>query len=452
MKKDNGTWLLGAAVLALGAAALTFGRPVTTSRPAASVLTVGPRVSVAARWITHTDSLKKGESVVALLQRAGIEHDDAMRAIRAASSLDERKIPAGITITTRASQDSAPSEIVFQLAVDRLVRLSRLASNEWAETEERLPWTTDTVAVAGVIQSTLVGAIADGAKEFPEKVRAELAYALADILEYRVDLSRDLQPGDSVHVLIERQRAPNGMVRPGQILAARLHVDGRAIETVHFESGATRESYFDGDGKSMRAAFLRAPLAFRRISSVFGTRKHPILGVWKKHSGTDYAASSGTPVRALGDGKVVFAGWKGGYGNVIEIRHNNGMVTRYGHLRGFAAGIKRGASVAISRTIGFVGMTGLATGPHLHFEVLVNGVSRDSRVALRNIVGEPLSASDRASFAALKNQLFASLDSRLASKSLASLGAVLPPTDGIRYFYTDFDSDFDRDGFPEDNH
>jgi murein DD-endopeptidase MepM/ murein hydrolase activator NlpD len=424
LKTDRvATWLLGGAAIALAAAALNYGRPVP-DRPAASVLSAGPRVSIAQRWRTRTDSLKRGESLVAVLQRAGVTNDDAMTALRAARTIDPRKVPTGTTITTSAdSANAAPSEIVFHLAVDRLVRLSRTATNGWSEKVERLAWTTDTVAVAGVIRTTLTGAIASGAVAFPERVRTELAYALADILEYRIDLSRDLQPGDSVHVLLERQRA-NGMVRPGQILAARLFVEGKNIETVHFQGRDAANSYFDGDGKSMRAAFLRAPLAFRRISSVFGARKHPILGVWKQHAGTDYAAAAGTPVRALGNGVVIFAGWKGGYGNVVEIRHPNGMVTRYGHMRAFAEGIKRGASVAISRTIGFVGMTGLATGPHLHFEVLVNGQSRDSRIALKNITGEPLSTRDLVSFTSLKNKLFASMSARLAA-NVATIGGTM---------------------------
>ncbi len=417
--KRLASWCAAAATLALGAAALTFGRPVP-DRPAATVLAAGPRALVPARFRIHTDSLRRGESIVALLQRAGMNPDDARQALHAAVALDPRKVPAGTTITTSAAIDSLPSEIVFKLSVDRLIRLSRSATNRWSEREERLQWTTDTVAVAGVVHSTLTAAIAEGATAFPERLRTELAYALADILEYRIDLSRDLHTGDSIYVLLERQRALNGLVRAGQILAARLNVAGKSIETVHFEGHETRSAYFDGDGKSMNAAFLRAPLAFRRISSVFGIRKHPILGVWKQHTGTDYAASSGTPVRALGDGTVIYAGWKGGYGNVVEIRHHNGMVTRYGHLRAFAAGVKNGASVAISRTIGFVGMTGLATAPHLHFEVLVNGVSRDSRVALRNITGEPLAIGDLASFGALKNRLFASLAAHLVASTSAN--------------------------------
>ena len=357
------------------------------------------------------DTLRKGEALSVALQRAGVSPLEAADALRAASAIDSRRIRAGTQITARVEPDSGTSEIIFQLAIDRIVRLTRsnVGTSDWTEKEELLPWSTDTVVVGGVVTSTLTGAIAAGADAFPERVRTELAYALADILEYRVDLSRDLQKGDSVRVLVERQVAPNGMVRPGNIIAARLTVDGRSVETMRFAQG-TRASYYDGEGKSMRAAFLRAPLAFRRISSVFGLRRHPILGVTRAHQGTDYAAAAGTPVRALGDGRVIFAGWKGGYGRVIEIRHTNGYVTRYGHLKGFASGIKAGTSVAISRTIGFVGATGLATAPHLHFEVLVGGKHRDPRVALRNVTGEPLAAAQRAEFVALKARLFAQLD------------------------------------------
>jgi murein DD-endopeptidase MepM/ murein hydrolase activator NlpD len=146
-------------------------------------------------------------------------------------------------------------------------------------------------------------------------------------------------------------------------------------------------------------------------------RKHPILNTVRRHAGTDYAASAGTPVRALGDGVVIFAGWRGGYGRTLEIRHRNGFVTRYAHLKGFAAGIKRGTSVSISRTVGYVGATGLATAPHLHFEVLVGGVHRDPRVALRNVTGEPLATRDREAFSALRSALFTRLEAAIAANA-----------------------------------
>lgn len=412
MTSSRGKLLIAAGCLGLGAAAIAIGRPVT-ERPAASVLAAGPRVSVASRWRERVDTIHKGEPLSRVLERAGLDPKDAASALLASQSINARNIRAGTMITTRVNPDSGNSEIVFQLAIDRVVRLTRSAASAWSEKEERLPWTTDTVLIGGVVNSTLVNAIADGAASFPAAQRMELAYALAEVLEYRVDLSRDLQKGDSVRVLVERQQTPTGLVRTGNIIAARLTVDGKPIETMRFEQNS-RVSYFDGEGKSMRAAFLRAPLAFRRISSLFGMRKHPILGIVRAHQGIDYAAASGTPVRALGNGRVIFAGWKGGYGRVVEIRHTNGYVTRYGHLSAFGSGIRAGAPVSISQTIGKVGASGLATAPHLHFEVLVGGKHRNPSQAFKNQTGEPLAPSQRAAFDALKARLLTALEGRSA--------------------------------------
>ena len=269
----------------------------------------------------------------------------------------------------------------------------------------------DTVMVAGVIKSSLFSALDKSGTELPKSARAELAFSLADIFEYRVDMSRDFQVGDKFQVLVERLQKPNGAIIVNKVLGARLAMSGNEIEAIRFDSRAANGEYFDGSGKSLRASFLRAPVNFRRISSLFGGRRHPVLGVWRRHKGTDYAASSGTPVRAIGDGVVIFAGRKGGYGNVIDIRHRNGFVSRYGHLRNFSKGISRGKRVTIGSTIGAVGQTGLATGPHLHFEILVNGVQRDPRIALQMKGGEPIPSSERGVFQQLRSRTLATLAS-----------------------------------------
>ena len=266
----------------------------------------------------------------------------------------------------------------------------------------------DTLTLSGTIQSSLFSALdksSDGS--LPRAERAELAFSLADIFEYRVDMSKDLQVGDKFHILVERLQKPNGAIIVNKILGARLALSGNEVEAIRFDSRAASGQYFDGSGKSLRAAFLRAPVAFRRISSIFGGRRHPVLGIWRKHKGTDYAAAMGTPVRAVGDGVVVFAGRKGGYGNVIDIRHRNGFVSRYGHLRSFAKGIQRGTHVTIGSTIGAVGMSGLATGPHLHFEILVNGVQRDPKIALQMKGGDPIPSSEKGVFQELRNRTLA---------------------------------------------
>jgi murein DD-endopeptidase MepM/ murein hydrolase activator NlpD len=211
-------------------------------------------------------------------------------------------------------------------------------------------------------------------------------------------------------------------VRVGEVLALTFTTGSRTTEAVRHASAAGRARYFDADGKSLEAAFLRAPLQFRRISSNFGMRRHPILGVWRQHAGTDYAASSGTPIRSIGDGVVVFAGRRGGYGNAVDVRHANGYVSRYGHMRGFAKGLSRGDRVSIGQTIGYVGATGLATAPHLHFEILVAGRQRDPRQALQRVEGKPLDATERADFLRSRTLLMALLERGLTPDTLLAIG------------------------------
>jgi murein DD-endopeptidase MepM/ murein hydrolase activator NlpD len=357
----------------------------------------------------HVDTLRSGETLSALFARGGVSGGPLTRLLQE-SSIDERRAPAGIAITIRSrAQDSTPSEIILKLSVDRLIHLRHLETG-WTAIEERLPWHTDTVVVGGAIRSTLYDAMDSAATDMPRAARAELVWALADIYEYRVDMSRDLHPDDAFRVMFERATGPEGVVRIGKILAARFQVNGAVMETVRFPSGDAHEEYFDREGRSMRAAFLRAPVQFRRISSGFGMRLHPILGIWRRHTGTDYAADAGTPVRAVGAGIVTIAGREGGYGRLVQIRHRNGFVTRYGHLRAFAAGIHEGVTVDIGQTIGYVGMSGLATAPHLHFEVLVYGVQRDPHSALAAVRGTPVPDSLRAEFEAARVRLLAELD------------------------------------------
>ncbi len=268
----------------------------------------------------------------------------------------------------------------------------------------------DTVAVTGTIRSSLYSALDQFSDTvLPRGQRLRLAWLLADIYEYRVDMSKDLQVGDKFGVVLERVQEPTGGVYANKILGATMELSGKEIQAIHFRSNVAGGEYFDAEGKSMRAEFLRAPLNFRRISSVFGMRRHPVLGRWRAHKGTDYAASSGTPVRSVGDGVVIFAGRKGGYGNVIDIRHRNGYVSRYAHLRAFGKGVRRGGRVGIGSTIGYVGMTGLASGPHLHFEVLVSGVQKNPRVALQMRGGEPIGSGERGTFLQQRNRALAFL-------------------------------------------
>jgi murein DD-endopeptidase MepM/ murein hydrolase activator NlpD len=366
-------------------------------------------------WKLRFDTLGRGESLQSLLRRGGLTDTAATRVLQAATSLDKRRIPAGMPVTIRSdAADSTPSEVTLQLSVDRLLHLRR-SGDAWAGLEERVPWTTDTIVVGGTIASNLYAAMDASAKnDLPAGARQQLAWALADVYEYRVDMSRDLQVGDEFKVIAERSIAPTGGMRIGRVIAATFKLSGSSIDAVRFSSESVTGDFFDQDGKSMRAAFLRAPLEFRRISSIFGRREHPILGGVRQHKGTDYAADAGTPVRAIGDGVVIHEGWSNGYGNVVEIRHRNGYVTRYGHLSRFGSSVRVGTHVTIGQVIAFVGATGLSTGPHLHFEVLVNGEQRDPRLALKQTGGDPIPVSERATFSQVRDRLLASIGSTAA--------------------------------------
>ena len=398
-------------ILVVGA---LYGTPqLPQKKPAEEILVAQQsRTAPLAFLRQRVDTLGSGESLSGVFARGGVSQLLVSEALKTLTVIDPNHVRAGMAITFRSdSPDSAPSEIVLQLGIDRLLHLERTGTT-WTEREERLPWTTDTLVLAGAIGSTLYEAMdSSGARVLPAPARQQLTWSLADVFEYKIDMSRDLQPGDAFRVMVERSTSSAGAVRVGRILAATFTLSGTELQAIRYRSGAVSGDFFDQDGRSLRAAFLRAPLEFRRISSNFGGRMHPILGIWKQHKGTDYAASMGTPVRAIGDGVVVRAGWGNGYGNVLELRHRNGFVTRYGHLRGFAAGVHVGSRVTIGETVAYVGTTGLSTAPHLHFEVLVDGVQRDPRMALLNHGGDPVPRAERAAFERQRTQLLAALQS-----------------------------------------
>jgi murein DD-endopeptidase MepM/ murein hydrolase activator NlpD len=230
------------------------------------------------------------------------------------------------------------------------------------------------------------------------------------MFQWDIDFILDVQPGDSF-VVTYRELYQNGVyVKDGPILAASFVNQGRSYAAVRYVDSEGAARYFTPDGRSLHKAFLRAPVEFTRVSSKFNsTRYHPILNLIRAHKGTDYAAPMGTPVRAAGDGRVGYAGPKGGYGNVVEIEHSRNITTVYGHLSRFAKGTRPGARVTQGQVIAYVGMTGLATGPHLHYEYRVNGVFKNPQtVPLPD--ASPIEARFREDFLAKSAPLLATLE------------------------------------------
>ena len=226
---------------------------------------------------------------------------------------------------------------------------------------------------------------------------------------YSIDFQRDIQPGDQFEVLFDQEVNENGdVVRSKGVRFAMLTVSGQEIPIYRFETEHGTD-YYDPSGESIRRLLMRTPIDGARMSSGFGMRQHPILGYSRMHQGVDFAAPTGTPIYAAGNGVVEMAGWNGGYGNFVRIRHSGGIKTAYAHLNDFKSGLSQGDRVSQGDVIGYVGTTGQSTGPHLHYEVLRNGEQVDP-MSLDLPTGDVLEGDERERF----NHYVASVDRQFA--------------------------------------
>jgi len=360
--------ILAGAGVALVASVWLVARP----RP----LTAPPLV-VTQAYDVFTDTLRADQTLGDVLQRAGITGRTYGALLAAAHVLDARRLRPGLVFEFRRPKtDSVADRISVRTGPEQRIWLTRTGTS-WAERVENIAWSMVRERVTGTITDNLYDALDRAIPDsvLPPAQRVALAWAIADVYDWEVDFTRDVRAGDRVEVLFERLESPTGEKRFGRILAARVDVARTPNFAFRFAGvDSARAGYYDESGRSLRRAFLRAPLAFRRISSGFGNRYHPVLHRWRKHEGIDYAAAYGTPVRATADGTVIRLAYQAdGYGRMIELRHANGIRTIYGHLSAYARGLHAGQRVTQSETIGFVGSTGLSTGPHLHYEFLVNG-------------------------------------------------------------------------------
>ena len=243
----------------------------------------------------------------------------------------------------------------------------------------------------------------------------DLIMSMANILGYDIDFAQDIREGDEFDVIYESQQVNGKQVNTGSILAVRFVNRGKEYTAVRYTTKQGNTSYLRADGSSMRKAFIRTPVDFARISSRFSIgRFHPILNKIRAHKGVDYAAPIGTPIKATGDGKILEAGRKGGYGNAVVIQHGQRYRTVYGHMSRFAKGIRSGVAVKQGQIIGYVGMTGLATGPHLHYEFQVNGQHVDP-LSAKLPTADPLSGPERKRFLAQTQPLIARMDQEKAT-------------------------------------
>jgi murein DD-endopeptidase MepM/ murein hydrolase activator NlpD len=357
------------------------------------------------------DTLRDNETLDILLRRGGLNDAGIRQVLASVPAIDPRRVRAGLAVEFGRDNDSTPaSDIKFKLAIDRHIMTRRVDSTQWASVEVKLPWTFDTVVVRGAVANNLYDALRPGTPQFPGSSQEQLVLGVADVYKFRVDMSRELQKGDSVHAVVERARGPEETTRVTRVLASRLFVNGRPIEAFYFPVPSSRSEHYDATGKSLATMFLHSPIEFARVTSSFGMRFHPILRTRRAHQGVDYGAGSGTPVNVIGDGTVTRANNNGdGYGNLVEVRHPNGFVTRYAHLSRFSQKGQRGNRVQQGDVIGYVGSTGLSTAPHLHFEILVGGRHTSPTLALRNVDGTPLPSGAKPAFDVRRQELLALL-------------------------------------------
>lgn len=372
-----------------------------------------PEIQVAAAYREFADTLGRRETLSDVLARAGITGGSYASFLAAAGRLDTRRLRPGLVFHFRRPlADSTVDRLMVRLGPERRLWYARTDSG-WSEREEAIPWTPERLRVVGRISSSLYAALDSAIPDsfLPAGERQALAWAIADVYDWEVDFTRDVRAGDRFEVLFDRLVSPDGERRFGRIDAARVDVAGSPAYAYYFTADADGDAagYYDDQGRSLKRSFLRAPLQFRRISSRFGGRMHPILHTYRAHEGVDFSADYGTPVRATADGSVTRAGRDGGYGNLIELRHVNGIRTRYGHLSAFARGLHVGQRVEQGETIGYVGSTGLSTGPHLHYEFLINGRPTNPQRTAAG-AGAPVPATLRAAFDSVRTRLARQLE------------------------------------------
>ncbi len=345
-----------------------------------------------------------GENFSSFLNRLGVNDNSIQNLLKqSAISKDLLKFKAGQNISVRVDGSGELSAIQFfnddEDGERNLIALER-KDGQWVGSSSAVDTETLPTLRAVTIRTSARGALAQAG------VPVEVREAVSEVFNSQFDLN-DLHEGDSIRLLYESHYFRGQAIATGNIQAIEVIKDGRQYQAFYYDHGDNTGAYYDANGKALNKGFSQQPVSATRVSSGFGTRFHPILQTWKMHTGIDYAAPSGTPIVAPSDGVVAEVGSKGGYGNTVVLRHRNSLETLYAHMSAFASGVRPGDSVRAGQVIGYVGSTGRSTGPHLHYEVRVNGQPVDpATVALP---ARSLSRTELAAFKADKQKTDATL-------------------------------------------
>lgn len=346
---------------------------------------------------------RRNETPAALLGRLGADEADAEVIRRSPRAMRPfRLLLPGTSVQAKVDQAGKLRSLWYLTDRDTVLSLDRVGEG-FQTLEQQAELTRGIEMKSGEIRTSLFAAT--DAAGIPDGV----AIQLADIFGGDVDFQRDLRRGDRFAVVFETVRFDGRAVRSSRVLAAEFSNRKRTFRAVWFQDASGRGGYYTPEGENLRKVFLRSPLEFSRVTSGFGFRRDPILQQWRTHQGVDYGAPTGTKVRATGDGVVAFAGRRSGYGNLVVLRHHGGYSTYYAHLRDLARGLKPGKRVGQGETIGYVGQTGWATGPHLHYEFRVHDQNRNP-LTMTFQPAQPLLAIELPRFKRAADPLLARLD------------------------------------------
>lgn len=360
-------------------------------------------------FFVHEDLVQQGDTVGSILARLGMQDAAATAFIKQNSTAQTiaRQLRPGKIVQIKTDASGSLKELTFPLnGRDASLTIKRHQKG-FSATEQNDTFLPKQVSKAGIIKSSLFAATDEAG--IPDTIATQLA----DIFGSDIDFHRDLRKGDRFALTYEEQHQGGRSVKSGRILAAEFTNQNKTYRAIYFRDSTNHEAkgnYYTADGKSLRKAFLRSPLEFSRITSGFtNARFHPILQQWRAHKGVDYGAPTGTRVRATADGVVEFAGQQGGYGNLLILRHQGHFSTAYGHLNKFATGLRKGSKINQGDLIGFVGQTGWATGPHLHYEFRINN-EQVNPLAVSTPSAQPLTTAQLPHFRSYASQMLSQLE------------------------------------------
>ena len=359
-----------------------------------------------------TYTIKRGDTLGGIFKKLDLDLSLPYKISQHDIGKQLKALSIGKTLIFRTNEQDQLKEIDYPISALKELQIKLQGQQLLGAEISDLPFKTRQRSVSGEINSSLYEAAIDAG------LSISLVMDMVQIFGWDIDFVLDIRSGDSFHVVFEEHHINGNALTEGNILAAEFTTQGETFQAIRFEDSDGVASYYNPQGESMLGTFLRSPVEFSRISSRFGKRKHPILKTWRAHKGVDYAAGRGTPIRATADGKVVHAGSKGGYGKTVILRHAGRFTTLYGHMNGYAKNTRTGSRVKQGDVIGYIGSTGLATGPHLHYEFRLDGVHRNP-LTFKTPKASAVNTAHQERFNSLSKQMIAQLRNVASEYELA---------------------------------